>query len=75
MGPVASGVKSRRAAAADSDKVLVQVRLPKALVRQLDHVGVDQERNRSAMVEAAVRTFLATLHGPHEERDEPAYPD
>jgi hypothetical protein len=42
-----------------SDKALVQVRLPRDLIKQLDHLCVDLEVTRTALIERFVRTGLA----------------
>lgn len=46
------------------ERVMLQVRLPKELVKQLDHACVDWERTRAALVEQLLREGLPRYQGP-----------
>ena len=54
--------------AADVEKVLVQVRLPKDLVKQLDHLCVDWELYRAELIEQILREGVKTYNGPEASR-------
>jgi len=45
-------------------KVLVQVRLPKDLVRQIDHLCVDWDVYRAQLIEQILRERVKTYNGP-----------
>lgn len=47
-----------REARVGQDVVLVQVRLPKALVRRLDHLRIETEQTRQALLEALIEEAL-----------------
>lgn len=49
------------------EKVLVQVRLPKSLVRQVDHLAVDHDLYRVHMVEQLLREALRQRQAASEE--------
>jgi hypothetical protein len=42
----------------DSERVMVQVRLPRALVRRLDHYCIDAEATRQDILARIVEQFL-----------------
>jgi len=44
-----------------ADRFMVQVRLPRALVREVDHLSVDMEMNRTQMAEFLLRRGLEHL--------------
>lgn len=47
-----------------AERVMVQVRLPKDLVRRIDHLSIDRDLFRAQMVEHLVREGLKTFdHG------------
>lgn len=43
------------------DRVLVQVRLPRELVKRLDHLAVDKDQTRQALVEDLLKIGLQVL--------------
>lgn len=66
MNPTAScraAVSQRRTV----DRVVVQVRLPRELVKRIDHLCVDRDWTRSAFFERVIREGLPRL----EQGDEP----
>lgn len=49
--------------AAGSDRVPVQVRLPRELVKRLDHYLIDREMTRTAYIEQLIRAALRATEG------------
>ena len=53
---------------ATTDKVLVQVRLPKDLVKQIDHLCIDWDLYRAELVEQLLREGIKDYKGPEASR-------
>ena len=56
------------AGSAEAERVLLQVRLPKDLVKRLDHACVDWEQSRAELVEELLREGLKNYDGPKAAR-------
>lgn len=54
--------------AGDREKIPVQVRLPKGLIRQIDHLAVDWDLYRNELIEQLLMEGLKTYQGPEAAR-------
>lgn len=52
----------------DTEKVPVQVRLPRGLIRKIDHLAIDWDLYRNELIEQLLMEGMKTYRGPEASR-------
>ena len=47
------------------DRPMIHIRLPKPLIRQIDHVSVDLDQDRARTIERVLEAGLRSFQQPH----------